>query len=63
VGRANVVVYLDTTATQIIMIIAIKRTALSATNIASYGLAQHRIEGLAVEYRDHDTGQVLYQSA
>jgi len=53
VDRANVVLYLDITATQIIMIIVtvliIKRTAFSATDIAPYALAQHRIAGLEVK--------------
>lgn len=55
VDRANVVLYLDITATHIIMILInvliIKRTAFSATDIAPYALAQHRIADLAVEYR------------
>jgi len=55
VARANFVLYLDITVIQIIMIIVnvliIKRTAFSATDVAPYALAQHRIAGLEVKCR------------
>jgi len=55
VYRSNVVLYLDSTATRIIMItvnvLIVKRTAFLATDNAPYALAQHRIAGLEMKYR------------
>jgi hypothetical protein len=53
--RANVVLYVEITATNIMVIIMnvliIKRVALSATGITPCALAQHIIAGLTVNYR------------